>query len=61
MHGCAAYNSRSSKPGRSVTRSPTPTDPRRLILVGQLYTDAGAFSDAVEPLQLAVKLDPNFV
>lgn len=37
----------------------TPTDPRRLVLVGQLYTDARAFSDAVEPLQLAVKLDPT--
>ncbi len=34
-------------------------DSRRLILLGQLYSDAGAFTDAVDPLQRAVKLDPN--
>jgi tetratricopeptide (TPR) repeat protein len=36
-----------------------PNDSRRLILLGQLYTDAGAFADAVDPLQSAVKLDPK--
>jgi tetratricopeptide (TPR) repeat protein len=35
------------------------SDARRLILLGQLYSEHGAFSDAVEPLQQAVKLDPE--
>jgi tetratricopeptide (TPR) repeat protein len=36
-----------------------PNDPRRLILLGQLYSDNGAFTDAIEPLRQAVKLDPE--
>lgn len=36
-----------------------PKDSRRLFLVGKLYADANAFADAVDPLQAAVKLDPN--
>ena len=36
-----------------------PNDSRRLILLGQLYSENGAFSDAIEPLQQAVKLDPE--
>jgi tetratricopeptide (TPR) repeat protein len=36
-----------------------PTDPRRMILLGQLYSGAGAFSDAVEPLRRAATLEPN--
>jgi tetratricopeptide (TPR) repeat protein len=36
-----------------------PNDSRRLILLGQLYAEAGAFADAVDPLQLAVNLDPK--
>ena len=45
---------------RSVCqRIAAPDDPRRLILLAQLYSDNGAFSDAVEPLRQAVKLDPE--
>jgi tetratricopeptide (TPR) repeat protein len=45
---------------RSVCqRIAAPDDARRLILLGQLYSDNGAFSDAVEPLRQAVKLDPE--
>ncbi len=36
-----------------------PNDSRKLILLGQLYSESGAFSDAIEPLQQAVKLDPE--
>jgi Flp pilus assembly protein TadD len=36
-----------------------PNDSRRLILLGQLYSENGAFSDAIDPLQQAVKLDPE--
>lgn len=36
-----------------------PNDSRRLILLGQLYSENSAFSDAIEPLQQAVKLDPE--
>ncbi len=36
-----------------------PNDPQRLTLLGQLYSESGAFSDAVEPLQQAVKLQPE--
>ena len=35
-----------------------PGDARRLILLGQLYVQNGAFSDAVDPLEQAVKLEP---
>jgi tetratricopeptide (TPR) repeat protein len=31
----------------------------QLILLGQLYTQAGAFADAVTPLQRAVELEPG--
>jgi len=36
-----------------------PRDARRLILLGELYSDQGAFADAVEPLRQAVKLAPG--
>jgi tetratricopeptide (TPR) repeat protein len=36
-----------------------PHDPRRLILLGELYAASGAFPDAIEPLRQAVKLDPD--
>ena len=36
-----------------------PNDSRRLILLGQLYSENAAFSDAIDPLQQAVKLDPE--
>jgi Flp pilus assembly protein TadD len=36
-----------------------PHDSRRLILLGGLYSENGAFSDAIEPLRQAVKLDPE--
>jgi Flp pilus assembly protein TadD len=36
-----------------------PHDSRRLILLGELYSGNGAFADAIEPLQQAVKLDPE--
>jgi Flp pilus assembly protein TadD len=36
-----------------------PNDPRRLILLGQLYSENGAFSDAIEPLRQAVRLEPE--
>jgi tetratricopeptide (TPR) repeat protein len=36
-----------------------PNDSRRLILLGELYSASGAFSDAIEPLRQAVKLDPE--
>lgn len=36
-----------------------PNDPERLIVLGQLYGEAGAFADAIAPLEAAVKLDSN--
>jgi tetratricopeptide (TPR) repeat protein len=36
-----------------------PKDPRRLILLGQLYVENRAYADAIEPLQQAVKLEPD--
>jgi Flp pilus assembly protein TadD len=36
-----------------------PNDPEKLTLLGQLYGDGGAFSQALDPLQRAVQLDPN--
>jgi Flp pilus assembly protein TadD len=34
-------------------------DLRGLILLGELYSENGAFSDAIEPLRQAAKLDPE--
>jgi Flp pilus assembly protein TadD len=36
-----------------------PNDAEKLTLLGQLFGDAGAFAEALDPLQLAVRLDPN--
>ncbi len=36
-----------------------PNDPHRLILLGQLYFKNGAFSDAIEPLRQAARLEPE--
>ncbi len=36
-----------------------PDDAKRLELLGQLYLQGGAFSDALDPLQRAVKLEPG--
>ncbi len=36
-----------------------PNDPDKLTLLGQLFGDAGAFAEALEPLRRAVQLDPN--
>jgi tetratricopeptide (TPR) repeat protein len=36
-----------------------PNDSRRLILLGQLYSENGAFAEAIEPLRQAVRLDPE--
>ena len=36
-----------------------PNDPEKLTLLGQLFGDAGAFPEAVDPLKRAVQLDPN--
>jgi Flp pilus assembly protein TadD len=36
-----------------------PNDPDKLTMLGQLYGDAGAFIDALSPLERAVQLDPN--
>ena len=35
-----------------------PKDGPRLIFLGQLYAQAGAFAEAVEPLRAAVQLEP---
>jgi Flp pilus assembly protein TadD len=36
-----------------------PNDPEKLTLLGQLYGDAGAYQQAVDPLKRAVELDPK--
>jgi len=36
-----------------------PNDPDKLTLLGQLFGDAGAFEDALDPLKRAVALDPK--
>jgi predicted Zn-dependent protease len=40
-------------------RMADPHDAGRLILLGELYSENGAFADAIEPSQQAVKLDPG--
>jgi protein O-GlcNAc transferase len=36
-----------------------PNDADKLTLLGQLFGDAGAFAEALDPLKRAVQLDPN--
>lgn len=36
-----------------------PNDADKLTLLGQLFGDAGAFAEALDPLKRAVELDPN--
>jgi Flp pilus assembly protein TadD len=36
-----------------------PNDPEKLVLLGQLLGQHGAFEDALDPLRQAAKLDPN--
>jgi len=36
-----------------------PNDPEKLTLLGQLFGDSGAFTEALDPLKRAVQLDPN--
>lgn len=36
-----------------------PNDPEKLTLLGQLYGDAGAYKQAINPLKRAVQLDPK--
>jgi Flp pilus assembly protein TadD len=36
-----------------------PNDPDRLVLLGQLYGESGAFAEALDPLQRATRLDPG--
>ncbi len=36
-----------------------PRDARRLILLGELYSQNGAYSDAIEPLRQGARLDPE--
>ena len=36
-----------------------PNDPDKLTVLGQLFGDAGAFPEALEPLTRAARLDPN--
>ena len=36
-----------------------PNDPEKLTLLGQLYGDAGAYEQALDPLKRAVQLDPK--
>jgi Flp pilus assembly protein TadD len=36
-----------------------PNDPDKLTLLGQLFGDAGAYAEALEPLKRAVQLDPT--
>jgi tetratricopeptide (TPR) repeat protein len=55
-----ALHSRPIAEARTVCeRVADPNDPERLVVLGQLYGEAGAFADAIGPLEAAVKLDPN--
>jgi len=36
-----------------------PNDPEKLTLLGQLFGDAGAFEESLDPLKRAVQLDPK--
>jgi tetratricopeptide (TPR) repeat protein len=55
-----ALDSGSIEAARTVCqRIADPNDSRRLTLLGQLYSEHGAFADAIEPLRQAVNVDPE--
>ncbi len=55
-----ALHSQSIENAREVChRMFDPNDPEKLTLLGQLFGDAGAFDDALDPLKHAVQLDPK--
>jgi Flp pilus assembly protein TadD len=52
----------SGPPARALEvcdRVSDPNDPEKLTLLGQLFGDAGAFEQALDPLKRAVQLDPR--
>lgn len=63
QYGRECINALSAQPiaqARTVCqRIADPNDARRLILLGQLYSEHGAFSDSIEPFQQAVKLESD--
>jgi tetratricopeptide (TPR) repeat protein len=55
-----ALHSRPIAEARAVcARIADANDPERLVVLGQLYGEAGAFAEALNPLRAAAKLDPN--
>lgn len=60
-HDCMdALKTQSIEKARAVCRPMADSeDARKLIFVGQLYLQAGAFADALEPLEKAAKLNPE--
>jgi tetratricopeptide (TPR) repeat protein len=60
-HACLdALRQRPISEAREVCRRlADPNDAARMLLLGQLYADKGAFADALEPLRAGVKLKPD--
>jgi Flp pilus assembly protein TadD len=55
-----ALHSQSIEAARDVChRMFVPNDPEKLTLLGQLFGDAAAFEEAIDPLKRAVQLDPK--
>jgi Flp pilus assembly protein TadD len=54
-----ALNSHSASAHDSCQRLFDPNDPEKLTLLGELYGDAGAFDQALDPLTRAAQLDAN--
>ena len=52
-------NSHSASALQSCQRLFDPNDPEKLTLLGELYGDAGAFDQALDPLTRAAQLDAN--
>jgi len=54
-----ALQSNSANANDVCRRMFDPNDPEKLTLLGQLFGDSGAFTEALDPLKRAVQLDPN--
>jgi Flp pilus assembly protein TadD len=61
VRGCtAALQTQPLASAREVCRRIyDPNDPEKLTLLGQLFGDAGAFAEGLDPLNRAVQLDPK--
>ncbi len=59
LRACSAALEHAKSNPETCARLNGHNDPERLVLLGQIYGDHGSYSNALDPLAQAVKLDPG--